>query len=340
MPNFKCYPISNPNAQWNYCPSFGAAILFICLFGLTTLTHILQAMLHKKPFAWVLIMGGVWETGGYIFRTFSVEHQLNAAYATVQVLLILLAPLWINAFAYMVLGRMVHFFLTDDKVFGLKAKRVTLIFVLCDISTFLVQAAGGSMISSANPVSTQRTGLHIYMGGVGMQLLTILVFLTLCIRFQLKIRRQEQSGLIAGQGIHMKDFNSPINARHLLYLLYLVLGLIVFRNTYRLVEFSSGVLSNITMHEWYAYVFDAVPMFFALVAFNILHPGRILRGPNSDFSEDRKRAKAEKKEKKRMKKEVKAEKKVVKAEAKYAKKEEAQRKKAQKKGHFERVEHV
>jgi hypothetical protein len=329
MPNFKCYPISNPNAQWNYCPSYSAAILFICLFGLTTLTHILQAILHKKPFAWVVIMGGAWETSGYIFRTLSVEHQLNTAFATAQQLLILLAPLWINAFVYMVLGRMVHFFLTDDKVWGLKAKRITLIFVLCDIST------------TSNPPSTQRAGLHVYMGGVGMQILTICIFLTLCIRFQLKIHRQEQSRLSAGEGIHMNEFSSPIHARHLLYLLYTILGLIVFRNVYRLIEFSSGIYSSITEHEWFAYVFDATPMFFALVAVNILHPGRILRGPNSDFSEDRKRAKAEKKEKKIVKQEAKAEKKAAKTEAKNARKEEAQRKKEEKKkGYFGKLESV
>ena len=315
MPKFQCYPISNPNSEWNYCPSYTAAILFICLFGLTTLTHTLQAILHKKPVAWVIIMGGCWETAGYIFRTLGVEHQLNSTYATAQLLLILLAPLWINAFVYMVLGRMVHCFLPDDKVWGLKAKRVTLIFVLCDISTFLVQAAGGSMTTSSEPAATQHTGLHIYMGGVAMQLLTIAFFLALCVRFQLKLRRQEQDAL-AHVHVPVTDPQSPIHARHLLYVVYTILGLIVFRNIYRLIEFSSGVYSNITEHEWYMYVFDATPMLLALVAFNILHPGRILRGPNSDFSEDRKRAKAEKTEKKRLKGEAQAEKKAAKAEAK------------------------
>jgi hypothetical protein len=138
----------------------------------------------------------------------------------------------------------------------------------------------------------------------------------------------------------MTSFNSPTNARRLLYLLYFALTLIVFRNIYRLIEFSSGVYSPITEHEWFAYVFDAVPMFFALVAFNVLHPGRILRGPNSDFSEDRKRAKAEKKEKKRVKREAKAQKKSAKLEAKMARKEEARRKKELKSGNFIKMEGV
>jgi len=64
MPRFKCVPITDPSANYAYCPSFGAAILFSCLFGITTVAHVIQANLYKKPFAWVLIMGGCWETGG------------------------------------------------------------------------------------------------------------------------------------------------------------------------------------------------------------------------------------------------------------------------------------
>ena len=235
----------------------------------------------------------------------------------------------------MTLGRMVHFFLSDDKVFGLKAKRITLIFVLCDITSFFVQAAGGTMTTPSESPSTQKIGLHVYMGGVGLQLLFICIFMALCIRFQLKITRQEQSTLEAGQGVHMTDFKSPLQARRLLYLLYFVLGLIVYRNIYRLIEFSSGVESSITQHEWYTYVFDAVPMFFALVAFNAYHPGRVLQGPKSDFSEDRKRAKAEKKEKKAAKRQAKDEKQRGKIVDRLNRKAE---KKVGKMGGFEKME--
>jgi hypothetical protein len=31
------------------------------------------------------------------------------------------------------------------------------------------------------------------------------------------------------------------------------------------------------------YVFDEMPMFFALIVFNIYHPGRVLSGPSSEF---------------------------------------------------------
>lgn len=43
-----------------------------------------------------------------------------------------IAPLLTNAFAYMVMGRMVYNFTTQAKIFGVKAWRFTLCFVLLD----------------------------------------------------------------------------------------------------------------------------------------------------------------------------------------------------------------
>lgn len=42
------------------------------------------------------------------------------------------APLLTNAFAYMVMGRMVYNFTAQAKIFGVKAWRFTLCFVLLD----------------------------------------------------------------------------------------------------------------------------------------------------------------------------------------------------------------
>lgn len=48
-------------------------------------------------------MAAIWETRGYALRILSVRDQLNEPYFTIQQLLIILAPLWINAFVYIVL---------------------------------------------------------------------------------------------------------------------------------------------------------------------------------------------------------------------------------------------
>lgn len=341
MPHFKCYPITDPNSNWNYCPSFPAAVLFCVLFGITIVVHIAQATIYRKPFALVLCMGAAWECAGYVFRILSVLNELNSAFATAQLLLILLAPLWINAFIYMVLGRAIHFFLDDDRVFGIKARRITFMFVLFDIAAFLVQATGGAMTSNSEPASTQRLGLHIYMGGVGLQLLFICVFIALAIQFQRKVyaimsqRGFSRPTLLSTfrkssttkydayeEGSGDEKYKSPERAIHALYVIYTILGLIIFRNIYRLIEFSQGVLSSITTHEWYAYVFDAVPMLFALIVLSCFHPGRVLRGPRSDFSEENKSIKEAKRAKKIVKRQERDQKAREKLQAIVARKEE------------------
>lgn len=41
-------PPGTCNALWDYYPNFGAAVFFAILFGILTVIHIRQAMIHKK----------------------------------------------------------------------------------------------------------------------------------------------------------------------------------------------------------------------------------------------------------------------------------------------------
>ena len=91
---------------------------------------------------------------------------------------------------------------------------------------------------------------------------------------------------------------SPALARRMLILLYLVMVLVIIRNIYRLVEFATGIDSPLVKSEWYNYVWDATPMFLALLMLNIEYPGKILQGPRADFRQEDKDIKMVKKEKK------------------------------------------
>jgi hypothetical protein len=121
--------------MWTYCPSLPAAILFSALFGITTTIHIIQAHNFRKgKLCWALIMGGIWETAAFVIRCISIENPTSQGAYDPQFILILLAPLWINAFDYMLLGRMVYYYLEDRKLFGIRAERMAVCFVLLDIS--------------------------------------------------------------------------------------------------------------------------------------------------------------------------------------------------------------
>ena len=320
-----CLSRDDPNRLFDYCPSLGVSIAATVLFALITFTHTFLATTHRKPFCWVLIMGALWETAGYAIRSYNITSQSSSGIYTAQFLLILLAPLWINAFIYMTMGRMIHFFLPagEDKIFGVRARKVTKIFVWFDVTAFIVQLAGGLMSSGNDtPVKTAKMGLNIYTGGVGLQLAFIAVFCAIGFQFQRVLKRQDvqQSRQAAMESVgpynsgyqhqHQLASDTPdselshhdatrcyTTAKPLLLILSLALSLIILRNVYRLIEYAMGGVNGntITRHEWWMYVFDALPMFAALIVLAAYHPGRILQGARCDFAAEDKLEKQKKK---------------------------------------------
>ncbi|KAJ5579648.1 uncharacterized protein N7459_005633 [Penicillium hispanicum] len=291
-------PPESCDAILYYVPSFAAAVLFCVLYGLTTGVHIGQAIVYKKGYAWVITMGALWELIAFIFRTLQTLHQNNANYDTFYTIFFLLAPVWINAFLYMTLGRMINFYLPDKRLVGISARRFGVIFVCLDIFAFIVQLAGATMTSNTDgPSSIVTDGLHIYMGGIGLQEFFILGFTALAVHLHRKLIQMERCN---GRGIE-KLYQGPFPWRWMFYILYFTLTLITIRIIFRIAQYGQGTNANnpVLTHEWFEYVFDAVPMFVALVALNIVYPGRNLQGPDAKFE---KLSRAEKKERKMAKK--------------------------------------
>lgn len=123
----------SPDTMWSFCPSIAAAYLFIVSFGLTTISHIVQAVVHRKFYCWVIAMSGTIQTLTYIFRVLSILNPASYAVYAVWFVLILIAPLWTNAFVYMVMGRMVWNFTDDARILRMRPWQFGFIFVTLDI---------------------------------------------------------------------------------------------------------------------------------------------------------------------------------------------------------------
>ncbi|KAJ6017113.1 hypothetical protein N7451_000492 [Penicillium sp. IBT 35674x] len=252
--------------MWNFCPSVAAAYLFIVLFALTTISHTVQAILHRKFYCWVIAMSGTIQTLTYIFRVLSILNPASYANYAAWFVLILIAPLWTNAFVYMVMGRMVWNFTDDARILRMRPWQFGFIFVTLDIIAFIVQVYGAAQAAGNNvSYSTEMSGLHIYMAGVGVQQFFVLVFVVYAISFHIKILRQRRS--------------DARKAEILLYVLYACLALI------------TGLNSNIPLHEAYQYCLDSLPMLLALVMLNIVHPGRVMPGAESEVPSRKERKK-------------------------------------------------
>jgi hypothetical protein len=86
-------PADACNALWQYSPSFAAAILFSILFGVCTVAHLVQALMYRNGFCWVVVMAALWETGAYISRALGAKDQQSSGVATVAQILVLVAPI-------------------------------------------------------------------------------------------------------------------------------------------------------------------------------------------------------------------------------------------------------
>ena len=134
----------------------------------------------------------------------------------------------------MVLGRMIHFFLPEKDIFGIKAASVAKYFVWLDVLSFSVQIVGGVMISTNGSASIILDGTHVYMGGVGLQECFILCFMALATTFHRRMLVLESRGETAGRR----------GWKRLLFTLYAVLTLITVSRT---VSFHHAVAVAVTI---------------------------------------------------------------------------------------------
>lgn len=271
-------PPGTCHALWNYYPSFSAALAFTVIFGILTLAHLYQAIAYRKKFCWVIVMASFWETLAYLFRSVSTRYQQNTGVYLIFQIFVLLSPLWVNAFDYMVLGRMIYFFAPSHKVFNIAAPILAAAFVAFDFVAFIIQLVGGSMAGPTAPAEEQLKAIHIYMGGMGLQQFFIVVFVAFAVKFQLDMRKVKTTRETSS------DWRSDWHP--LLFTLYASLTCITIRIIFRLVEFSSGstgVSNPLLTNEAYFYGLEATPMLLAIAAFNIIHPGLILVGAESEM---------------------------------------------------------
>ncbi|KAH6640390.1 RTA1 like protein-domain-containing protein [Chaetomium tenue] len=281
IPDHRGYvPPTACNANYGFYPSWEWNLVFTIGFFLASLLHIAQMLASRKWFCWVLVMGALWEYACFMLRTLGAFDQQNGGLVVVGTLLFLLAPLWINAFVYMVVARLINFLLPSNsqKIFGLSPRWLAKAFVVADVLSFFIQAAGGGMLAGQDGGDTIQTGQRIYMAGIGVQLAFVVIFAVITVLFTIRLER------LMGAGLLEPSHNVTVT-RHLVWSMLAVIGLIVVRIVFRFVEFSGGVSSSnpILANEAYQLGLDALPMLIALLLINAVHPSKVLKGPESSF---------------------------------------------------------
>jgi tellurite resistance protein TehA-like permease len=125
--------------------------------------------------------------------------------------------------------------------------------------TFIIQAGGSGMMVSSDLTNICEA---IVIAGLVIQVASFCLFLVTAIIFYTRMRSEPTAA--------SRDPSHPW--RQHLYSLYAISGLVLARSIFRVVEYVMGNEGYPLTHEWTLYIFDAVPMFAAMVVFAVWCP--------------------------------------------------------------------
>lgn len=104
----------------------------------------------------------------------------------VSLVLVVLAPVFIAAGNYLLIGRLIRAVLppTHHKIFGVPARFLTPFFVTCDVLAFLVQGGGSGLASSDNWTGPNKdAGEKVLIAGLAFQFVAFSAYLCIFVRF-------------------------------------------------------------------------------------------------------------------------------------------------------------
>ncbi|KAF7549474.1 hypothetical protein G7Z17_g6359 [Cylindrodendrum hubeiense] len=254
------------HADWSYYrykPSVQVNVVFIILFGITTLLHGFQIWKTRTWYLSALVIGGV----GRLMGAMQDPGCWTMGPYIIQSLPILLAPALMAASIYMILGRIIE--LTEGEHYSLVRKQwLTKIFVMGDVLSLLLQSSGGGMMAIS---SLSKLGEKVIVGGLFVQLIFFGCFIAVAAVFHRRMAAAPTP----------RASDPQVRWTQYLTTLYVTGILILIRSVFRVIEFIQGNHGALMRSEVYVFVFDGLLMLVALAWMNWFHPGEIgllLRG--------------------------------------------------------------
>ncbi|RYO87622.1 hypothetical protein DL766_005479 [Monosporascus sp. MC13-8B] len=226
---------------WPYEPSLalaivGAAVYTLAFVWITYLT----VFKHQAWYFTCVPIGGALEVVGYTLRSYSTQRYQDIGIFATSTSLIVLAPLFVAAGNYLLIGRLIRAVLplSRHRIFKVPVRLLTRIYVTFDIICLMVQSSGSSLASAYSWVgSTADIAITILLAGLALQVVAFSTYLCISMRYH-----------------------------------YLSHFLILIRCVYRMVEFAEDTEGYTMTHEWIFWAFEGITMLIAITVFCVWHP--------------------------------------------------------------------
>jgi len=248
---------------FHYHPSIPVAGVAGGVYSLVALLLFIVLIRSRTWWGLCLPIGTIAEAAGFITRIFLIKHPNTMGLLIVSQILIVCSPAAFLAFNYVLVGRLLKVRIGGHHS-PIRSDRLSTIFVISDVSTFMIQAAGSSLMSKSSSTSV---GQKIWLVGLILQACSYFVFCIVLGYIHWSIRKDHK---ISGREDWWK----------LLYILYLSSIFIIIRCVYRIIEAAQGNAvagTGVLMtHEIYFYLLDTLPLFIAISIYIPFWPGRYI----------------------------------------------------------------
>ncbi|KAF4945413.1 hypothetical protein FGADI_11915 [Fusarium gaditjirri] len=252
---------------WMYDPSFPLAVVGAVVYGIIFLVIAYLTLIKYR--AWyfiVVVIGSAIEVAAYSLRIYSVQNPSEITPFVLTLTYTVLAPVLIAAGNYLLISRLILAILPPSRhsILRIPGRRLTAIFVFCDVIAFLIQGSGSGIASSDNwQGEMEKIGVKVLIVGLVFQLVAFSLFLCVFGRFHTLALR-------------MAVEDAPMGWQKLVLAVYISSVLIMVRCIFRVVEFAGGRDTYAFSHEWLFWVFESLPMTGAIGIFCFYHPSRYL----------------------------------------------------------------
>ncbi|KAK6351483.1 hypothetical protein TWF718_004643 [Orbilia javanica] len=268
---------------YRYNPEASAALLAAAFFCLILTFSAYRMCATRSWFMCVSIIAITMEIMGLVARSLSILQRENFSAYVASVILLTFAPSVQAASLYMLGGRVISKSTPSDKqdfaTLWLHPRYLAVTFVAQNILAITIQLFGiGFFLNAitiggeggADPGPELQRAMHVLVFGFSFQILTLIFFLVLTTRFQIKsfgwLERLKERGL------------SEKVVRTIFYVLYLSTVLLMIRSLYRLNQFVAETSlsdSFLVTHEWPFWVFEIFVVSLIFASYLVpQYPGR------------------------------------------------------------------
>lgn len=249
------------SAVYKYSPSKVAAGVAGGLYFVASLCLFTRLFMNKAWWGLCLPIASTLMSVGFFMRIPMAMNPNSLPIFMVQSLLTLLPPAAYLAFNYILYGRFIVN-CVDRRYSWIKPERVARYFVISDITTFLIQGAGGGLEASTNETS-EKLGADVLLAGLILQTLSFAFFMILVLHVWHSIIRD---GFLPRQ-----EPWGPI-----LWILMFSSTAYMVRCIYRVIELGQGTGGYLLTHEIYFYLLDSLPLLIGICTYIFYWPSKYL----------------------------------------------------------------